>query len=466
MAVPLDIALGDAAPAASRTDDCEGASLLARLEAVPFSRWHLRGRLIVGSATFFDAFDALSIAFVLPVLRPLWQLSDAEIGWLIASSYIGQVIGALLFSHLADRFGRIRVAVGAVALMSVVGLLCALADNVTVLFACRLVQGIGIGGEMPVAAAYIGELSSAARRGRFFLLYEMIFPLGLMAAGQAGAWLVPVFGWRVMFLLGGIPGLVICLLLRRLPESPRWLIAQARLAEADAVIRSVEASTPERCSVPAVQPPSVTTTAAPRGWAELLSRGYAPRSLVAWILWTCAFFVTNGINNWTPTLYSHVYGLGLPQALHAAALNNIAQVAVVLVGALVVDRIGRRPWTLGVFIAGALPLAALGLAPALPITAVIALVTASYGLVGSANSVLYLYTAEIYPTRMRAAGTGVSTFWVRLASAVAPVVVGALLMRGGLSSVFLMFAGTSGVGALAALRMIETRRRPLEEIAP
>ena len=73
-----------------------------------------------------------------------------------------------------------------------------------------LVQGIGVGGEMPVAAAYISELSRAQGRGRFFLLYEMIFPVGLMATGQIGTLLVPLLGWKILFLIGGIPGLILC----------------------------------------------------------------------------------------------------------------------------------------------------------------------------------------------------------------------------------------------------------------
>ena len=101
---------------------------------------------------------------------------------------------------------------------------CACAGSFPLLFICRLVQGIGVGGEMPVAAAYISELSRAQGRGRFFMLYEMIFPVGLMATGQIGAVLVPVFGWKILFLLGGIPGLIVDYLLLRLPESPRWLI--------------------------------------------------------------------------------------------------------------------------------------------------------------------------------------------------------------------------------------------------
>src|SRR5438132_13436629 len=90
-------------------------ALIARLESVPFSKWHLRPRIIVGSATFFDAFDALSLAFVLPVLVGLWHLSPAQVGMLIAIGYVGQFLGALVFGSLAESTGRIRSAAGAVA---------------------------------------------------------------------------------------------------------------------------------------------------------------------------------------------------------------------------------------------------------------------------------------------------------------------------------------------------------------
>ena len=103
-------------------------------------------------------------------------------------------------------------------------------------------QGIGVGGEMPVAAVYINELSKAKGRGRFFMLYEMIFPVGLMVTGQVGALVVPTLGWQVMFLIGAVPGLIIAGLLLRLRESPRWLIWRGRLAEAEAIIREIEAA--------------------------------------------------------------------------------------------------------------------------------------------------------------------------------------------------------------------------------
>jgi putative MFS transporter len=447
--------------------EMDAAALLARMEHVPFSRWHAKARIIMGSATFFDAFNALSLAFALPTLIRLWHISPKQSGLLISASYAGQLAGALVFSALAEKVGRIRGTTAAIAIMSVMSFGCALAGNFPALLVCRLVQGIGVGGEMPVAATYINELSQTHGRGRFFLLYELIFPVGLMATGQIGAWIVPLWGWQAIFLFGGIPGLLIASLVARLPESPRWLISKGRFREAETIVEQIEASTERRVSPAAPSIPVATVGQVRRtGWSELLSGFYRRRTLIVWILWASAYFVANSLNNWMPTLYNTVYHLGLRQSLRAASMTNVAQVTVLLVCAFSIDRIGRRNWTVAAFILGGGILAVLGFIGAQNALSVMIMGTLSYGIIGSTNAVLYLYTPEIYPTRMRAIGTGLATSWLRIGSAVGPALVGLMVNAKGVQSVFLMFAGVSVVGAIAATSMVETRDRRLEEIAP
>ena len=451
----------------SQASDADAARLLARMEQVPFSRWHMKARVIMGSATFFDAFNALSLAFALPTLIRLWHISPRQSGLLISASYVGQLAGALVFSALAEKIGRIRGTTAAIAIMSILSFGCMFAGNFSALLACRLVQGIGVGGEMPVAATYINELSRAHGRGRFFLLYEMIFPLGLMATGQIGAWIVPSFGWASIFLLGGVPGLVITFLVSRLPESPRWLISQGRLKEAEAIVEQIEASTDRRVPV-AVTSPATSAPGLVRSgkWTELLSKMYRGRTFIVWTLWATAYFVANGLNNWMPSLYNTVYHLSLRESLRAASMTNVAQVAVLLVCAFSIDRIGRRNWTVAAFILGGGMLAVLGWTGAQRASSVMILGTLGYGFIGSIAAVLYLYTPEIYPTRMRAIGTGLATSWLRIASAVGPALVGFMVGAQGIHSVFWMFALVSVIGAVAATCMVETSDQRLEEIAP
>ncbi|MEB2359278.1 MFS transporter [Bacillus pumilus] len=437
------------------------SQLLTRMESVPFSRWHLKPRIIMGSATFFDAFDALSLAFVLPVLIGMWSLSPAQIGLLIGSGYIGQAIGTIFFGWLAERRGRVFSAKWTVLLMSVMSIACVFSGNFMVLFIFRFIQGIGVGGEVPVAASYINELSRAQGRGRFFMLYEMIFPLGLMISAQIGAFVVPSFGWKWMFLIGGIGGLIVFVFFFMLRESPRWLISKGRLDEAERIIEEIEASTDKRMPVK-----QVSNSTEKGDWKELFSTFYRKRTLIVWGLWFSAYFVSNGLNNWLPSLYNTVYNLPVGDSLRAASLTNILQTVGVFACAFLIDKVGRKRWaTIAFIVTGAL-LTALWISGASSPESVIYLGSAAYGMMGTITVLLYLYTPEIYPTRMRVIGTAFATAWLRLASAIAPIMIGFILEVSGVSTIFILFASVTIVGAILAFKMIETREKVLEDIAP
>ncbi|MDI4570255.1 MFS transporter [Bacillus altitudinis] len=438
------------------------SQLLTRMESVPFSRWHLKPRIIMGSATFFDAFDALSLAFVLPVLIGMWNLSPAQIGLLIGSGYIGQAIGAIFFGWLAERRGRVFSAKWTVFLMSIMSIACVFSGNFMALFIFRLIQGIGVGGEVPVAASYINELSRAQGRGRFFMLYEMIFPLGLMISAQIGAFVVPSFGWKWMFLIGGIGGLIVFVFFFMLRESPRWLISKGRLDEAERIIEEIEASTDKRMPVAK----QVSSSTEKGDWKELFSTFYRKRTLIVWGLWFSAYFVSNGLNNWLPSLYNTVYNLPVGDSLRAASLTNILQTIGVFACAFLIDKVGRKRWaTIAFIVTGAL-LTALWISGANSPESVIYLGSAAYGMMGTITVLLYLYTPEIYPTRMRVIGTAFATAWLRLASAIAPIMIGFILEVSGVSTIFILFASVTVVGAILAFKMIETREKVLEDIAP
>lgn len=197
--------VADQADDATRT----AAGLIARLERLPPTRTHTLARILVGSATFFDGFNSLAIAFVLPELIREWNLSHGSAGALISIGYAGQLVGALFFGWIAERIGRLRALTLCVAVYALLNFACIAAWGFPSLLVFRFIQGIGIGGEVPVAGTYINELAGTHRRGRFFLLYEMLFQIGLLACGMLGAVLVPNFGWRAMFAVAAIPILLI-----------------------------------------------------------------------------------------------------------------------------------------------------------------------------------------------------------------------------------------------------------------
>jgi len=157
----------------SRTISQGAAEIVARLERVPISGFHTRARLILGTATFFDAFDLLIIGYVLPVLIPLWKIAPTDIGLLISVGYVGTALGGLIFGWIAERWGRMTSLLLSISLFSIATGLSALAPNFQVLFILRTLSGIGIGGEVPVAATYINEFAHAKTRGRFLLVFQL-----------------------------------------------------------------------------------------------------------------------------------------------------------------------------------------------------------------------------------------------------------------------------------------------------
>jgi putative MFS transporter len=443
------------------------SDVVARIERLPISWWHIKARIIIGVATFFDAFDALAIAFVLPVLVPMWKLNGPQIGLLISAGYLGQLGGALFFGWIAERYGRITAMVWSISIFAVMSLACAFSWDYQSLVGARIIQGFGLGGEVPVAATYISELARAKGRGRFVLLYELVFPIGLVAAGFLGAWIVPRFGWQWMFVIGALPAFVAMALQRLLPESPRWLATRGRNAEAQAALARIERETEKSTGEPLPPPQPVTVTGPlTASWADLFGPLYLRRTLVVWVIWFATYFFNYGLVVWLPTIYTTVFKLPLQQALQYGLITQAVGLCGALLCALTIDQVGRRPWFTLAFAANAIALGTLFvLGPDSP-QRVLVLVTCGYFFVSVLSIGVYVYTPELYPTRARAIAVGTATAWLRFASILGPAIVG-FIVGSGLGAVFLVFAAVAVVGAIiTGLFAVETKRRVLEEISP
>ena len=313
------VADGAVLPAGTATavQSAGNAQLVARLERLPVTRRLMLVRVIVGIATFFDAYTVLAIAFAMPQLVSEWKLAPAEVGMIISAGYIGQLFGAVIFGFLAEKFGRLRILFVTILLFVSMDVACLFAWSGVSMMAFRFLQGVGTGGEVPVASAYISEFIGAEKRGRFFLLYEVIFPIGLMFAGMVGFFLVPVFGWKAMFIVGLVPSVLTIPLRWFMPESPRWLASKGRIAEANAVLKMLEDNATRQGAVlrePVVRPVDPRATAR-SDWRELFNGIYLKRTLMIWGLWACVYMINNGLITWLPTLYRQVFQLPLQTSL-------------------------------------------------------------------------------------------------------------------------------------------------------
>ncbi|WP_371792700.1 MFS transporter [Streptomyces sp. NBC_01471] len=454
------------------------AAVAARFERLPMSRWHVTVRLIVGAVTFFEAFDQLLIAYAMPQLRHEWQLTDSASTWLLTVGSVGMLIGAVLSGRLADRIGRVKVIALCVAVSSVANLALAATTSSGSFMAVRFVQGLAIGGEVPVAATFIAEITRSHRRGRFVLLYELVFPAGLTVGALVAAWVVPLLGWRWMYVLAAVPGVLCVLVQRAVPESPRWLAEHGRAEEAAEVMTRIEAEVQRATGKPlppVSEPPPDGAGTAPEpvpeagasGLRGLFTGRYRRRTLVIGALWFTGYFVNYGITSWLPTIYQNRYGLSLSAALLYSTITACAGLAGCLAAALTVDRAGRRR-VITVCLSGAavvlFVLAYLGART--PLQVMVWTSLAAVFFFGS-NICLYLYTPELFPTRMRALGSSVGGAMNRLGVILGPIAVGTVYAGGQVSPVFVVLGAVALAGAaVAVLGAEETAGRRLEEVSP
>jgi putative MFS transporter len=444
--------------------------IVARIERLPLSGWYTRVIGTAATAHFFDACDSLTIAFVLPVLIGLWHISSSEIGVLFAAGFVGQLIGAVVLGWLAERYGRIRILQASLIIIAVFSAACAFAWNYISFFWFRTIQGLGLGGEVPVAATYVNEFTPARLRGRLIMALQATFGIGIAVISVIATWLIPTFGWQSMFLLGAVPVLLAIGLRFLVPESPRWLAGHGRLMEADAVVVDLERAASRDGTRPLPQLPAeiLPVSSETASFSSLFKGIYLKRTLSAWTIAFCTSFIGYGLILWTPTIVRTVYKLPIEDALRFGVILNGVGLGGTFACLALIDFIGRRASFLIAFlgsVAGMTVLWAIG--DGRTAGQVVAWGSFSCFFLGFLLTGIYVYVPETYPTRMRALGTGVASSLMRLASIVGPLLVGFTLDHAGIGTVFLMFGIASLIGAaVVATTMVETRGRILEQVSP
>lgn len=447
------------------TGDSSVADVVARIERLPPSRWHLKIRSIIGVAWFFDAFDALAIAYVLPALIGMWKMTPLEIGSLIAVGFAGQAVGSLFFGWLAEKIGRVPCALITLAIFAVFSLACAFAWSLQSLMWLRFIQGIGLGGEVPVMAAYMNEIANSERRGRFTLMTQLPFPVGLFVVALVGVWAVPTLGWQSMFIIGAVPAILALPMRIVMPESPRWLASQGRSKEAKEILGKIESEIEAEGKI--LAPPQPLRVSAKRhSLRDIFTGVYFGRTIVIWIMWFTCYIVVYGLAGWLPSIYRSVYKLSVPQALQYGLVSSAVALIACLAAALMIDKIGRKALISACLILGSIPLLILYRATDFSPSEVLVLVSIGFAAINMVALSLGLYTAENYPTELRAMGSGLGSMWVRIASICGPYIVGFVLPHAGIGPVFVLFGIFSLIGGVVCLLFaFETRGLLLEEIS-
>lgn len=440
------------------------ASIASRLDALPFARPHLRVLTGSGLGWALDAMDVGLISFIIAVLAQQWQLTPGETGWIASIGFVGMAIGASVGGLLADRLGRRQVFAITLLIYGLATGASALVGGIAMLLVLRFFVGLGLGAELPVASTYVSEFAPAAIRGRVIVVLEAFWAVGWTASALIGYFVIPASadGWRWAFALGAIPAAYALVVRWGLPESPRWLASRGRLAEAERIVSTFEtAADLRRTRAPradaAVRP--VAVSAAQRVGA-LWSAEFRTRTLCIWLVWFCVNFAYYGAFIWIPSILVQA-GYDLVRSFGFTLLITLAQLPGYAVAAWLIEVWGRRA-TLSVFLAGSAVSAVL-FGTASTEGAIIATGMALSFFNLGAWGALYAVTPELYPTSLRATGSGWAAGVGRLASIVAPLLVPVLLATGGAPLAFTTFAAFFVVATVAAWGLADLRGRALDE---
>jgi len=458
----------------------------ARLDRLPWSRWHWRVVIALGVAWVLDGLEVTLVGSLGGVLeRPdTLGLSAAQIGG-AGSLYIGgAVVGALVFGRLADRLGRKKLFLITLAVYTAASFATAFSPGFLFFAFCRFLTGVGIGGEYAAINSAIDELVPARVRGRVALAINGSFWVG--AALGAGLSLVlldpavlgPVWGWRAGFALGALLAVAILLVRRDVPESPRWLIAHGRADEAEAVVARIEAEVEAQHGplAPVTERLAYVQRAAPslRQVADVLLHRYRRRSVVALALMVSQAFFYNAIFFTYALVLTRFHGVPAGRValyIFPFALGNV--LGPLLLGPLF-DRVGRRKMIALTYVLSGVGLALTGVAFMLgwldALTQALCW-SAVFFMASAAASSAYLTVSEVFPLEMRAlaislfyaVGTGAGGF-------AAPFLFGLLIdtgSRGAVSVGYAIGAVLVIAAGLIALRWgVDAERRSLEDISP
>jgi len=424
-------------------------------------------KFIIGVAAagfLFDSFDITIVGYALPRIRQEFSLSPTEIGIAGSAALAGMGVGSWCWGWVADKWGRRVVFASTVLMFSVFTGVAGMATTLGFFVGARFLTGLGLGGMVPIDQALVTEYAPARIRGRVAAMLPLCWPMGYFTAAGMALWLVPSIGWRWLFAIGVLPAILVFLIRRGVPESPRWLASHGRHEEARESLAYVGVTDDlldqARRDVAAIPARPAVRDATFR---DLFTPDYAKRVIHTWLLWFCSNFAATGFSIWLPTIYSTYYHIELTRTLLYTFIVAGTQVVGRICAFGVVDMIGRKRMIIIAY--GVAGCAALAFTQATTEMSLLinAMIYAYFQDIG--NLAMTVYTPEVYPVRIRGKGTALAMGWGRFGGMTSPIVAGVLIGGGNLILVWGMLAVALFIASGLTLVLAYDTRGNLETVS-
>jgi MFS transporter, putative metabolite:H+ symporter len=434
----------------------------ARLDRLPISSFHRRILWLIGIGMFFDGFDIYVAGAVLGSTLKSGFSTMGQNAQFISATFLGMMLGAFFTGFLGDKYGRRFTYQANLAIFGLASIAAAFAPSMLFLIFLRFVMGAGLGAENVVGYATMTEFVPPQARGKWLGIVSVFVVSGLPVTGLLGTLLIPHFGWRVMFVLGGVGAMVVWYLRKALPESPRWLESVGRTEEADAILQDIErevslhhAPLPE----PLLAPPAIHS----RDLGSLLHPILLPRMIVGATTLIVVNTLIFGFVTWLPTFFVQE-GLSIVSSLGYSLIISLGAPLGTALGAFTADSWGRKPTIVGAsvativigsvypFVHNPAVLLAVGFLLMIPIYVLVAVLFA-------------IYIPELFPTEVRMRASGICNTFGRGATILTPFIVVALFRTYNVGGVVGFLIGLLIVQIVIVLRFgVEPKKKRLEEI--
>ena len=415
--------------------------------------------ILAALAIVADGFDGQLIGYAIPLIIKEWDVTRGDFAPVVASGLIGMGIGSACAGLFADHFGRRMAVILSVSIFSLATFAIGFSHNLLMIAALRFIAGLGIGGALPTSTTVTAEYTPARSRTMAITATIVCVPLGGMLAGFFANFVIPEFGWRGLFWIGGlIPLAVAIALLVALPESPRFLAHHhARWPELISLLGRMERHVPSGTSFVDSREIEVGEDA---GIKALFQQGRARDTIALWIACFACLLAVYSAFSWLPTMLSNE-GLSPSVAGSGLTAYNLGGVVGALFCAAAVARYGSR-WPLALFsLGGALSAFALiGVNPK-ESTNLLIFGVGIHGLfVTTVQCIIYSLCANVYPTNVRATGTA-GTLAIGRLGAILSAFAGAAVITAGGASTYFTLLGVSMIVVLGALWTVKNQIKPV-----